>query len=91
MSGRQRNPHNYLGRCSFGTAFSLSYVSRYVRTTHYLAYNHPIGRFVPYVRNSYFPASLRSLWKCCTSHMTGNLMSFEESAELQLMMLPLGT
>ena len=45
--------HNYLGRYSSGAAFSLSYVSRYVRTTHYLTCNHRIGQFVPYVLNSY--------------------------------------
>ena len=55
--------NNYLGWYFFGTAFSLSYISQYVRTTHYRTYNHPIGQFVPYVQNSYFPASLCSPWK----------------------------
>ena len=37
-------------------------VRTYVRTTHYLTYNHPTGPFVPYVQSSYFHASLRSPW-----------------------------
>ena len=52
-----------LDRCSFGTAFSLSYVTQYVRTTHYLTPNHPRGQFVLYVQNSCFLASLFSPWK----------------------------
>ena len=33
----------------------MSYVSHYVRTTHYLTYSHPIDQFVPYVQTDIFP------------------------------------
>ena len=46
MSARQRNPHNYLGRCSFGTLFL------------YLVVRLPVRTYDPLPDSSYWPIRL---------------------------------